>query len=61
MLDASKAFDHVNYCKLFRILLEKKTFVLYIVGCSSKCMLTTNRANLVSHILFSECVVLILV
>ncbi len=24
MLDASKAFDRVNYCKLFRILLEKK-------------------------------------
>ncbi len=24
MLDASKAFDHVNYCKLFRILLDKK-------------------------------------
>ncbi len=26
MLDASKTFDHVNYCKLFRILLEKKLF-----------------------------------
>ncbi len=24
MLDASKAFDHANYCKLFRILLDKK-------------------------------------
>ncbi len=24
MLDASKAFDIVNYCQLFRILLEKK-------------------------------------
>ncbi len=38
MLDASKAFDYVNYSKLFRILLEK-TFVLYIVSCSSICML----------------------
>ncbi len=33
-LDARKAFDRVNYCKIFRILLEKN-FVLYIVGCSS--------------------------
>ncbi len=43
MLDASKAFDHVNYCKVFRNLLEsarEKTFVLYIVGCTSICMLT---------------------
>ncbi len=24
MLDASKTFDRVNYCKLFRILLDKK-------------------------------------
>ncbi len=29
MLDASKAFDCVNYCKLFRILLEKKLCSLY--------------------------------
>ena len=29
MLDASKAFDHVNYCKLFRILLEKNICPLY--------------------------------
>ncbi len=29
MLDDSKAFDHVNYCKLFRILLEKKLCPLY--------------------------------
>ena len=24
MLDASKAFDRVNYCKLFRVLLKRK-------------------------------------
>ncbi len=29
MLDASKAFDHVNYCKLFRILREKNICLLY--------------------------------
>ncbi len=29
MLDASNAFDHVNYCKLFRILLDKKVCLLY--------------------------------
>ncbi len=29
MLDASKAFEHVNYCKLFRILREKKLCPLY--------------------------------
>ncbi len=29
MLDASKAFDHVNYCRLFRILLEKNICPLY--------------------------------
>ncbi len=29
MLDASKAFDHVNYCKLFWILQEKKLCPLY--------------------------------
>ncbi len=29
MLDASKAFDQVNYCKLFRILLDKKVCPLY--------------------------------
>ncbi len=29
MLDASKAFDHVNYCKLFRILPEKNVCPLY--------------------------------
>ncbi len=29
MLDASKAFDHVNYCKLFRILLQQKLCPLY--------------------------------
>ncbi len=29
MLDASKAFDNVNYCKLFRILLDKKVCPLY--------------------------------
>ncbi len=29
MLDASKAFDHVNYCKLFRILLDNKVCPLY--------------------------------
>ncbi len=29
MLDASKAFDHVNYCKLFRILQERKLCPLY--------------------------------
>ncbi len=29
MLDASKAFDRVNYCKLFRILLEKNIYHLY--------------------------------
>ncbi len=29
MLDASKAFDHVNYCKLFQIVLEKKLCPLY--------------------------------
>ncbi len=35
MLDASKAFNHVNYCKLFRILLEKNICPLY-------CMLILN-------------------
>ncbi len=29
MLDASKAFDRVNYCKLFRILQDKKVCPLY--------------------------------
>ncbi len=29
MLDASKDFDHVNYCKLFHILLDKKVLELY--------------------------------
>ncbi len=29
MMDSIKVFDHVNYCKLFRILLEKNTFPLY--------------------------------
>ncbi len=29
MLDASKAFDCVNYCKLFCILLDKKVCSLY--------------------------------
>ncbi len=29
MLDASKGFDHVNYCKLFPILLDKKVCPLY--------------------------------
>ncbi len=29
MLDASKAFDHVNYCKVFRILLDKKFCPVY--------------------------------
>ncbi len=29
MLDASKAFDHVNYCKFFRMLLENKLCPLY--------------------------------
>ncbi len=29
MLDASKAFDHINCFKLFRILLEKKLCPLY--------------------------------
>ncbi len=29
MLEASKTFDHVNYCKLFRILLDKKVCAPY--------------------------------
>ncbi len=29
MLDASKTFDHVNYCKLFNILLDNKVCSLY--------------------------------
>ncbi len=36
MLDASKAFDSVNYCKIFRILLEKNICPLY-------CRLLLNR------------------
>ncbi len=36
MLDASKAYDHVNYCKLFRISLDKK-FVHYIIEYSFIC------------------------
>ncbi len=44
MLDSSKAFDHANYCKLFRILLEKK-HVLFIVGCSSICMLAKSLGS----------------
>ncbi len=30
LLDASKAFDHVNYCKLFRTLLDRNISHLYI-------------------------------
>ncbi len=45
MFDASKAFDHFNYSKLFRLLLEKKTFVVYIVGCSSICMLAKSLGS----------------
>ncbi len=29
LLDASKAFDHVNYCKLFRTLLDRNVCPLY--------------------------------
>ncbi len=29
LLDPSKAFDPVNYCKLFRILLDRKVYPLY--------------------------------
>ncbi len=31
-LDASKAFDHAKYCKLFRILLEKKVYIYIITN-----------------------------
>ena len=30
MLDASKAFDRVNYCKLFRVLLKRKVSLLVL-------------------------------
>ncbi len=29
MLDASKAFDHVNYCQIFRIVLDSKVWHFY--------------------------------
>ncbi len=29
LLDASKAFDHVNYCKLFRTLLDRNVYHFY--------------------------------
>ncbi len=42
MLNASKAFDHVNYCKLFRIMLEKNICPLY-------CMLFLNMYVIQKH------------
>jgi len=46
LLDATKAFDRVNYCKLFCVLIERDIYQLSICDCCSIFILTV---LLVSH------------
>jgi len=44
LLDATKAFDRVNYCKLFRLLMQRNvTYLRVILDCCLTCTLTVLR------------------